>query len=62
MTIHRDKGKVVFECDECGEDYNAQESVFDEAWQAAKADGWVSYKLGSEWHHFCPDCKGKDAT
>jgi hypothetical protein len=25
----------------------------------AKADGWVSQRIGGEWKHWCPDCADK---
>lgn len=62
MTINRDHGLVMFECDDCGEVFDSEIHDFSEAWQAAKEEGWVAAKLGGKWEHFCPECKGKDAA
>jgi hypothetical protein len=58
--IHRQKGCVIFECDECGDtrDGAAGES-FGEVWKAAKDGGWRTRPIGEDWLHSCPACEEK---
>jgi predicted RNA-binding Zn-ribbon protein involved in translation (DUF1610 family) len=56
MTIHRDHGNVVFECDGCDDTFTIDDPDFSVSWAAAKRDDWITRKLGSEWHHYCPNC------
>lgn len=56
MTIRRDYGKVVFECDKCDEEYTLDDGDFDLTYQAAKRDGWETKKFGRDWLHACPRC------
>lgn len=57
--IDRQKGEIVFECDSCDETFPAGSNDFTEAWALAKRDGWTSRKIGNDWVHACPDCKGR---
>jgi len=57
MIYHQD-GKIIFECDACGEKF---EHVEDKgglagAWVAARRQGWRTRKTGGEWEHKCPKC------
>lgn len=58
MSATRDHGDMVFECDKCGEVYEAAESDFHVAWDEAKREGWRAFKNeeSDEWCHSCPDC------
>lgn len=64
MSSHRNHRVVEITCDgfQCHE-YIEEEGSFADAWNSAKADGWTSKKLGSEWFNYCPSCsssfKGK---
>jgi hypothetical protein len=58
--IEQDRDDDIFEidCDYCGA---AHESIdADPGWQAMidklKQLGWHIKKIGSDWHHMCPDC------
>ncbi len=57
MSLHRDHGEIVFECDGCGE---TLETLTTDFWAAAaklKDEGWRTRKRGQEWEHFCSeDC------
>lgn len=52
------KGKILFECDGCGEVLETKRSDIDAANQVRKDQGWVARPEGSEWKHYCPGCKG----
>jgi DnaJ domain len=56
MTIHRDHGNVVFECDGCDDTFTIDDPDFALSWTAAKRDNWITRKIGPEWHHYCPNC------
>jgi hypothetical protein len=56
--IVRQYGKIIFECDECGDTFESNTREFDEAWENAKDEGWRAYKEDGEWCHSCPDCGG----
>ena len=54
--LDRQKGRVVFECDSCEATTESDTGDFNEAWAAAKRDGWKARKIGADWVHACPDC------
>jgi hypothetical protein len=55
--IDRQHGKLLFECDSCGEVFDGESGEFSEVWAAAKRDGWRTRKMGDEdWVHSCPNC------
>lgn len=55
--IDRQDGKILFECDQCDEVWDSGTSDFQEAWAAAKREGWRTRKIGTEWVHACPSCE-----
>lgn len=57
MTIIRKRGHIVFECDECGEQYDSQTDDFHDALADAKSDGFEARQVRGEWQHVCGDCK-----
>ena len=58
MTAIRQRGKIVFLCDDCGAEYNTMTDDFRDGLEDAKSDGWVVRQSpAGEWQHFCPDCK-----
>lgn len=59
MAVHRASGEVIFECDECGEEYPGGTLSFQEVVDELKADGWRIRKdeETGEWTHECPECK-----
>ena len=55
--IDRQRGKIFFECDTCGEVLESGTGDFSSAWDFAKEDGWRARKNGDVWTHACPDCR-----
>jgi hypothetical protein len=58
MSSERQGGIVVFHCDACPEHFESDTRDFREAWDEAKEEGWVAFKVGDEWCHHCPGCAG----
>lgn len=67
MTMDTQHGRIVFECNTCGETFTAQDDDFGEALLHAKADGWKPYKMVTinrrthvrteDWEHARPNCE-----
>lgn len=55
--IDRQYGKIVIECDACDNTYEGASDEWKPVWAAAKAEGWKTRQIGSEWVHTCPKCK-----
>ena len=54
MSLTRDKGLIVFQCDECHDTLETETKSFQGALDLLKAEkGWEMRKLGSYWYHFC---------
>lgn len=49
-------GKIVFECDECGDDLETEKKDFDEALEVLRGEDWIARKVDDEWVHYCPSC------
>ena len=52
--------KIIYICDDCEEEFAAEAGLgFKEAWDQAKAEGWICYKDRDtdEWKHKCEECK-----
>lgn len=59
--IDRQHGRIVFVCDSCDATFEGSNGDdFNDAWSAAKRDGWTTRKFGDEWLHGCPDCGKPD--
>lgn len=57
MSTIKDLGEFTFHCDKCSESTTPEDQDdFSDAWEKAKADGWVSFKVKGEWCHYCPAC------
>jgi len=58
MSIATQKDNTIyFECDECNRRPEIYFGDFQEAWAAAKKDGWRCYKDDTgAWCHKCPHC------
>ena len=58
MGIEKQHGHVIFICDECGDDFNTDETDFLEALQAVKDEGWLVQRNNedTEWMHICNEC------
>lgn len=56
--MDRQHGKIVFECDACGDTLETGEREFSDAWDMAKSDGWRVRKIepSNVWVHSCPKC------
>lgn len=52
MSITRDRGNIVFECDHCGEILEPELKNFNEAQTNAREEGWIARKVGNEWYNF----------
>jgi len=57
MSITRDRGMVVFECDECYATIETGTYDFAAARQELVEKRWTSEKVGADWWHSCKDCK-----
>lgn len=55
MSITRDDGDIVFNCEECPEYFEAETAQFMDAVDAVKKAGWLIIRT-SEWEHRCPSC------
>jgi hypothetical protein len=58
--IARDRGDIVFQCDDCGELLETLTGNFGAARNLMKREGWCSIRLqveGEDWSHFCSKCK-----
>ncbi|MEY9493711.1 hypothetical protein [Bradyrhizobium elkanii] len=55
--IDRQSNQIGIECDTCETVFEAGSLDWDVAWPAAKDMGWKARQIGSEWLHFCPECK-----
>lgn len=58
MTIEKQYGEIVAVCDDCGaESSGFWNDEFHLLISHIKAYGWVIKKDGSDWLHFCHDCR-----
>jgi len=56
MALERERGKIVFTCDHCGEVEETDTRDFNEAREHIRAEGWRTEKVGDEWTHRCRTC------
>jgi hypothetical protein len=60
MSVLRQHGQIVFECDACGDTHESGTTDFHDAYADAKDAGWVSFKNDEgDWEHRCEACKGR---
>lgn len=59
MTIRKNWADrtTTFECDMCGDTYEAEGVRFEEAYEEYKDSGGIARMDVGEWMHFCGDCK-----
>lgn len=60
MTISREQGLVVFQCDgkRCAEILETDTSDFYSALDILHEESdWATRKIKGEWMHVCPDCQ-----
>jgi hypothetical protein len=50
-------GKIVFECDQCADTLDTEESDFGDALGVMRDSGWKAVKIGQDWSHRCDACK-----
>jgi Fe2+ or Zn2+ uptake regulation protein len=60
MTVDRQHGYIIFECDSCNEVYEVDHDDFDRAYAQVKQSGWKAIKIGKDWEHHCPDCQEEE--
>lgn len=54
--IDRQRGKIIFECDACGDTLETDESDFADANRARRDAGWAAVHVkGDEWAHYCSE-------
>lgn len=54
--IDRQHGKIIFECDACGEVLETDTSDFTAALTAMRAAQWRAAPFGKDWVHTCNGC------
>jgi predicted RNA-binding Zn-ribbon protein involved in translation (DUF1610 family) len=54
--LDRQHGKIIFECDVCGDTLESDTRDFNEALLTLKNESWSARKIGSDWVHSCPEC------
>lgn len=54
--MDRQKGRIVFECDTCGEVLDTSTGSFEVAQEARREAEWKVAKIGMDWSHYCPSC------
>lgn len=54
--ITRIYGKIVFECDSCGDTLETETKEFDEALAQLRRENWKAAKFGDVWQHLCNEC------
>lgn len=62
MSIERQKGRIIWVCDACGDHLETDTSDFQEAREAMRAEGWFSrLNPDDDWEHYCNDrvCRDK---
>lgn len=57
--LDRQHGKIVVECDACGETLETDTKDFSEALRIMRAADWQARKLGQDWIHTCFGCAEK---
>lgn len=60
MAIEKQHGKYIFICDECGDDIDTNETIFFQALDRIKEEGWLVTRNAddTEWVHVCGRCTG----
>lgn len=58
MAIDKQHNKVIFICDDCGDDFETDETNFFEALKRVKEEGWLITRNDSDtdWLHVCKGC------
>jgi hypothetical protein len=48
---------TTFECDECGDTFEADGFNFHDAYEEYKDNGGIARNVGDKWEHRCRDCR-----
>jgi hypothetical protein len=56
MIDRQHGGKLIVECDSCGEVLDTETKDFAECRTVMQREGWKVRKVGSEWIHGCEQC------
>ncbi|MGA7072111.1 hypothetical protein [Bradyrhizobium sp.] len=54
--LDRQRGKIIFECDVCGDTLDTETGDFNEARALLEREEWKARKMGSDWLHSCSKC------
>lgn len=54
--LDRQYGKLVYECDSCGDTLETEAREFPEADEIRRSNDWKVRKIGRDWIHGCPKC------
>lgn len=57
--IHRVKGTIQVECDDCGDVLDTDTNDFQEAQAHMRTESWKACKVGDVWTHSCLACLKK---
>ena len=57
MTLHRERGEIVWECDGCDATLPTSTEDFAEARHELSAEGWATRREADDWAHLCAKCK-----
>ncbi len=57
MTLSKDHGDLVFECNTCEATLTTNQAQFSAAMTLGRRNGWKAIKRGSVWEHACPKCQ-----
>lgn len=56
MSLTRDKGLIVIECDDCDEVEETGTDDLRDALDHIETEGWTKKSVGHTWEHFCRSC------
>lgn len=54
--LDRQCGKIIFECDVCGDVFEPGTGNFREALVSLQNESWKARKVGDVWNHSCSKC------
>jgi hypothetical protein len=54
MTLHRDRGEIIFECEACDETHETGTRDFDDALADLRRQNWRVCRHRGDWAHLCP--------
>jgi Zn finger protein HypA/HybF involved in hydrogenase expression len=57
--LDRQHNQFSYECDACDDTLETGEAEFSDALARFRCEGWKAEKIGEEWTHLCPTCRGR---